>query len=305
MAELPPLNALRAFLYAAETQSFKKAAERLFVTQAAVSHQIRLLEDSLETQLFLRLNREVRLTDEGARLLPYVRSAFRALKSGVDQLRADPSPDRLVISVLPSFASRWLLSHLKGFQASYPDIHLVLRSDKELEDFEDSDCDLAIRLGEGKYPNLRSEFLMRDAKIVAAHPSLTENGTISIERLKTLPLLEDAGPDGSGWLNWLTEQELDPDDFRISLTVNDSGMAIDATLDAQGIGLIRKSLAQDLVASGKLIKVSDYEINLSHSYYLVAPEHHFQKTKVKIFAEWLHKELEACFLPEYFAYYGS
>ena len=283
MAELPPLNALRTFLFAAETQSFKKAAERLFVTQAAVSHQIRLLEDSLDTPLFVRLNREVKLTEEGERLLPFVRSAFRSLKAGVDQLKDDPAPNRLTLSVLPSFAASWLVFHLKEFQTLYPDIHVVMQTSLDLESFEDSEVDLAIRFGEGKYDNLKSEFLMRDNMMPVCSPELLDGQPMTLERLKTLPLLEDFSPGGRGWLNWLADQNQDPDDFRIALTIQDARIILDAVMNGQGVGLVRKSLAQEMVNEGKIVRVLDYEMPSPYSYYLVAPEHNFQKPKVQIF----------------------
>lgn len=305
MAELPPLNALRTFLFAAETQSFKKAAERLFVTQAAVSHQIRLLEDALDTQLFIRLNREVKLTEEGERLLPFVRSAFRSLKAGVDQLKGDPAPNKLTLSVLPSFASSWLVYHIGEFQDRYPDIHLVIRPSLELEAFNTSEVDLAIRFGEGRYEHLQTEFLMRDAMMAVCTPEMVVEAPLTFAKLKTLPLLEDFSPGGVGWLTWLTEQHLDPDDYRISLTIQDARLVIDAVLQGKGVGLVRKSLCQHLVEQGELVKAFDYELPSSFSYYLVAPSANFEKPKVRLFADWLRQELETSFLPEHFAYYGS
>jgi len=305
MAELPPLNALRTFLFAAETQSFKRAAERLFVTQAAVSHQIRLLEDTLGTQLFQRLNREVRLTQEGERLLPYVRSAFKSLRIGVEQLKTDGEPNRLTISVIPSFASRWLVFHLKDFQQQYPEIHVILQPGLGLETFDNPGVDLAVRFGIGNYDGLRSEILMRDSMIAVAIPGLTQSESITIEQLKTLPLLEDFSAGSVGWNNWLVDQNQNPDDFRIALTIQDSSMVIDATLNGQGVGLVRKSLAQKLIDQNSLLQVMETEIPTPFSYFLVAPESHFQKGKNKLFADWLKKELERSFLPEYLAYYGS
>lgn len=305
MADLPPLNALRTFLYAAETQSFKRAAERLFVTQAAVSHQIRLLEDTLETQLFVRLNREVRLTPDGVRLLPYVRSGFRALKNGVDQLKDDTAPNRLTLSVSPAFASSWLVHHLKEFQQQFPDIHVVIQPSSALETFTKSDIDLAIRFGMGKYDGLKSQLLLRDAMIVVAAPEVIGTDVLTIDLLKTVPLLEDVSRGSVGWHQWFEEQGHNPDDFRIALTIEDSRLVIDAALNGQGVGLVRQSLAQELIAQKRLIQLLNSETPTPFSYYLVAPESHFEKGKNKLFIDWLQTALAHSFISETLAYYGS
>ncbi len=305
MADLPPLNALRTFLFAAETGSFKLASERLFVTQAAVSHQIRLLEDTLGTQLFIRLNREVKLTDEGEQLLPYVRSAFNALKTGVDQLRADASPNHITLSVLPSFASSWLVPKLKSFQTLHPEFHVTIKPTLELENFEDSDVDLAIRFGKGDGGKFKSEFLMRDTLLTVASPELIGDEPMTNERLKQFPILEDYSPGSRGWIHCCAEMQLNPEDYHIALTIEDASMVIDAALAGQGIAFVRKSLAQRLIDEGRLVKVFDYELQSPYCYSLVGPENNFKKDKVRVFRDWIKKELEASFMPELFAYYGS
>ncbi len=305
MADLPPLNALKTFLYAAETQSFKRAAERLFVTQAAVSHQIRLLEDTLETQLFERLNREVRLTPEGMRLLPFVRSGFRSLKNGVDQLKDDTAPNRLTLSVSPCFASSWLVHHLKDFQQQFPDIHVVIQPSTALEVFAKSDVDLAIRFGLGKYEGLKSQLLLRDAMVVVAAPEVIGAETLSFELLKTVPLLEDVSLGSEDWQQWLEEQGQNPEDFRIALTIEDSRLVIDAAVNGQGVGLVRQSLAKDLITQKRLVQLLNSEMPTPFSYYLVAPEGHFEKGKNKLFIDWLQTALDHSFATETLAYYGS
>lgn len=305
MADLPPLNSLRTFLFAAETQSFKLAAKRLFVTQAAVSHQIRLLEDILGTQLFVRLNREVKLTDEGEKLLPYVRSAFTALKTGVEKLKSDSSPNHLTISVLPSLASSWLVPRLKDFQEHNPDMHVTLKPSLKLVNFEDSEIDLAIRFSATKPEDLHSEFLSRDAMMVVATPEFLKDKTVTMENLMDFPLIEDLGPGGSGWVQWLTEQQKDAREYRITLTIEDASMLLDAALSGQGIALARKTMAHDLVEQGKLVRLFDFELPSPYSYFLVGPENNFRKEKVRVFRDWLKLEIEHSFQPDLFAYYGS
>jgi LysR family transcriptional regulator, glycine cleavage system transcriptional activator len=151
---LPPLNALRTFEAAARHLSFTKAADELFVTQAAVSHQIRTLEEHLGTALFRRMNRALMLTDEGQALLPAVREAFDLLSAGVRRVQDLCSGGALTISTTPSFAASWLVGRIARFQALHPDIELQLSATPRLVDFAREDIDCGIRYGMGDWPGL-------------------------------------------------------------------------------------------------------------------------------------------------------
>src|SRR5690606_14082441 len=153
---LPPLNALRAFEAAARHLSFTRAAEELFVTQAAVSHQIRLLEDHLGLKLFRRLNRKLLLTEAGQQYLPSVRSAFDELNAATQRLEAGDRQGILTVSVIPSFAARWLVPRLGRFREAHPEIDLRLAATLANVDFTRDDVDVGIRYGAGRYPDLHA-----------------------------------------------------------------------------------------------------------------------------------------------------
>ena len=171
---LPPLNALRTFEAAARHLSFTKAAAELFVTQAAVSHQIKALEEHLGMPLFRRLNRALMLTDEGQALLPYVRDAFDQLAEGVRRLRQGQSSGVLTISVLPSLASTWLIPRLRDFQTRHPEIEVHMTATERLIDFAREPVDAGIRYGLGHWPGLRVERLLSAEIIPVCSPALLE-----------------------------------------------------------------------------------------------------------------------------------
>ena len=157
----------------------------------------------------------------------------------------------------------------------------------------------------GQYDGLKSQLLIRDAMIVVASPELIGTEVLSLELLKTLPLLEDVSRGSVDWHQWLEEQGCHPDDFRIALTIEDSRLVIDAAVNGQGIGLVRQSLAQELIRQNRLVQLLNSEIPTPFSYYLVAPNAHFDKGKNKIFTDWLQSALEQSFMSETLAYYGS
>ena len=164
---------------------------------------------------------------------------------------------------------------------------------------------MAIRFGLGQYEGLKSQLLIRDAMIVVASPEMVGDGHLTLEQLKTLPLLEDVSRGSVDWHQWLEGQGCHPDDFRIALTIEDSRSVIDAAVNGQGVGLVRQSLAQEQIRQNRLVQLLNSEIPTPFSYYLVAPDAHFDKGKNKIFIDWLQTALEQSFMSETLAYYGS
>ncbi|MFC3853928.1 transcriptional regulator GcvA [Salinispirillum marinum] len=305
MADLPPLTSLRTFWYVAEHESFKRASEHLFVTQAAVSHQIRQLEDFLGVSLFERGNREVRLTKDGQRLLPYVQQGFSALRAGVTLVKDDADPNVINLSVMPAFASRWLVPRLGQFRQLHPEIRLNLKPTQQLETFSDGEMDLAIRYGSGQYPGLRSEFLLRDSLLVVATPDFIAEHTPSLDNLTQLPLLEDTSTDEQGWAEWFRRHNIETAVAERCLTIADASMLVDAAMGGQGVALVRRSLVQHFVDQGALKKLFALELDSPYGYYLVAPEAHFVRAKVKWFMQWMKEEVRQSFGPEMMAYHGA
>ena len=290
---LPPLNALRVFRYAAESLSFKSAAESLFVTQAAVSQQIRTLEQDLGVKLFERLNREVVLTNEGKQLLPFIIRGFSEFEEGVAELRDDPEPNLLIITALPSFSSRWLVPRLGKFQAQNAGINIHISPSITVETFTGSNIDIAIRYGKGNYTGLHSQFLQHDYLVPVCHPDVVDFDSDVIPQLAAMPLLFDEGQDlDNGWQLFLNKLKLSKNNAISKLVVTDSTMLVEPILCKQGISLLRYSLVYELLKHGQLICPIPFYYQSGYSYYLVAPEAHFKRPKVALFERWLINEME-------------
>lgn len=288
MDRLPPLKALRVFQVAAESGSFKKAAEDLFVTQAAVSQQIRLLEEFYAEQLFERLNREVRITSAGARLLPFVQQAFSAIEEGSRILAADPSPNQLKITSLPSFAARWLIPRLGAFQQAFPQFSCQVSTSCDLHDFSDNSQDLAIRFAEGGSQGLTEKVLAKDYIIPVCHPDLLtklESGSVT---LSDLPLLIDDSPELKE-INHAFKQRFGGLN-QVVLQILDSSLQVDAALNGQGVAPVRFSLVYEYLARGHLVCPLTCYWHSPYYNYLVAPESHFERPKVEAFSTWILQE---------------
>ncbi|HIP78843.1 MAG TPA: LysR family transcriptional regulator, partial [Kiloniellaceae bacterium] len=170
--KLPPLKALRAFEAAARHLSFTQAASELNVTQAAISHQVKLLEEHLGLQLFRRLNRRLVLTEAGQIYLPVLRDAFDRIAAGTSQLFKDDDSGPLTVSVLPSLAAKWLLPRMPRFRDRHPDIDVMISANNKLVDFADDSVEMAIRYGAGNYPGLQVDLLLSDEVFPVCSPAL-------------------------------------------------------------------------------------------------------------------------------------
>ena len=168
--KLPPLSTLKAFQVAAATLSFTETATRLFVTQAAISHQIKSLESFLGKKLFERGNRSLKLSEAGRQYLPFVEKMFDILAQGTENLMQSDTLPILTVSVMPSFATRWLVPRLGLFIKAYPDIEFRLAPSRALTNFYRDNVDIAIRHGGGKYPGLTSIHLLGRADLPGVQP---------------------------------------------------------------------------------------------------------------------------------------
>ncbi len=290
---LPPLKSLRAFRHAAEALSFKLAAEQLHVTPTAISQQIKSLEGVLGLRLFQRKTREVVLTPEGEHLLAYVGKAFLLLEEGVERLVDDPNPKRLVVSSIPSFSARFLIPRLAKFQQQEKDLNMHLQPSLELARFEGSDLDVAVRFGSGNYPGLTSRHLMDDHIIPVCHPSLIRADRSVEEQMSKLPVLVDDSKDIDPLWRLFQEKtgincRYDASRFRVS----DAGMLLEAVIGAQGLSLLRYGLVYELIEQGVLCCPYPVHMSSAYQFFLVAPEYHFRRDKVRRFERWLRHELK-------------
>jgi len=196
-----PLGALRVFEAVATRLSFSAAADALNVTPAAVSQQIKMLEDYLQVALFRRNGRRVEVTGEGLQLLPGVRSGLEDLQLALQQIKQNRRGGPLQISLLASFLQIWLLPRIRAFRRQYPDVLLRFHTSRELVDFSRAAIHVAIRFGRGDYPNLHVEKLLDDWLVPVAHPTLIKQfGLLDRDTdLDGLPLLDS---DEEPWQIW-------------------------------------------------------------------------------------------------------
>ncbi len=295
---LPSLNAIRFFECAARHSSFTRAAEELFVTQGAVSKQIKLLEEQLGCSLFSRKGPRLILTQHGEELLATVSEALRIIQQGVGRLQR-ASDTTLTLSVLPSFASIWLMPKIMEFEAKHPTISVRQTASFDNIDFDvDTDIDASIRLGDGDWPGLYTRQLTRDRLLAVAPPAIAQ--TIgSIEDLSQQTLLIDPHPRLIGtqfkltdtlgeWQEWFDAagQTFSAKDTRV---MDETGTLIRACLLGQGVGLLREELIADYLQSGLLLSLFDVEYYSNLHYYFVCPMSRKDETKIDLFRHWLER----------------
>ncbi|MFQ6021782.1 MAG: transcriptional regulator GcvA [Acidiferrobacterales bacterium] len=291
---LPPLNAVRAFEAAARHLSFTKAAEELHVTQAAISHQVKTLEEYLGIKLFRRLNRALVLTEEGQVYLPPLRRIFDQLYEATKRVTEHEARGKLTVSVLPSFAARWLVPRLGRFVRAYPDIDVRVAPSRTLVDFAREDVDVSIRYGRGRYLGLRSDHLMPEEIFPVCSPALLE-GPHPLRQpndLKYHTLLHDEGGDYGDWGTWLLAAGVRDVDPGRGPVFTDAGMLIQAAVAGQGVALARGALAADAIAGDRLVRPFELSLPVEFAYYIVCPEATADQPKVVAFREWLLKESE-------------
>ena len=255
---LPPLSTLRAFRAAGHCLSFTVAAEELHVTQAAISHQIKSLETNLGLSLFVRGNRSLKLSEAGARFLPYVDQMFTLLDKGLKEVRSADDDATLTVTLLPSFASRWLVPRLGLFLKANPEIDFRLAPSRSITNFQTEDIDLAIRYGSGSYPGLVSIHLMDEEIYPVCSPSIMQ-GAHPLNYpsdLKHHVLLHD---DGHGdWRKWLVAAEVEDVDPGKGPVYTDSAMAVQSAIEGDGVALARSQLVKDDIARGAACQTISY-----------------------------------------------
>ena len=283
-----PLNALRAFEAVAAHLSFTGAAQALNVTTAAVSSHIKVLEEFLETPLFIRHSRSVRLTPQGARLLPGVQRGFSELTRAVEQLRQDRSTGLLNISLLGSFLQKWLLPRLSDFHQRHPEIDLRFSASRDLVDFMQTDFHAAVRYGGGIWPDLRAEKMLDDWVFPVTSPELLAKlGEIeTIGDLHKYPLLHSTN---EPWVDWLRSVGGDTTRAERGPLLEDSASLLAAAEQGQGLALARWSLVAGDLAAGRLVRPCMQSVRQHHAYYFAAPAHHFELPKVIHFRDWLRE----------------
>jgi len=280
-----PLNALRTFEAVASNLSFAKGAEVLHVSPAAVSSQIRLLEEKLKQPLFHRKGRHITLTEAGRKLLPGVQRGLSELRQAMQKVGMDRSEGVLNISTMPTLLQKWMLPRLADFYRAHPEIDLRINADNSLVDFEQSDFHAGVRFGPGKWHGLRSEKLMDDWILPVCSPTvLREIGPLkSVQDLQKHDLFYVESVIANAWFRELGESG------RVSHwpLLNDTLSILMAAEQGQGIALSRWSLVVRDIEAGRLVRPIDTVVKTDWSYYFVSPPHFFNLPKVKVFRQWL------------------
>jgi LysR family transcriptional regulator, glycine cleavage system transcriptional activator len=286
---LPSLNGLRAFEAAARHMSFTLAAAELNVTQTAISHQIRRLEEQLGIQLFIRRNRALLLTREAIDYLPSIRAAFEDLRRATERLQRSDQDGLLTVSTTASLATKWLVSRVAAFQDANPNIEVRISTSAHLVNFQRDEVDMAVRYGRGSWPGLRANWLMAEQIFPVCSPALASDKK-PLRRpedlahhtlLHTMVSRED-------WQLWLTASGLPLSiAARRGLMFDHGFMAVQAAIEGLGVALGRTHLVESDLMAGRLVVPFDMILPQDAGYYVVAPETTADARKIRLFREWL------------------
>jgi LysR family glycine cleavage system transcriptional activator len=290
---LPSLNGLRAFEAAARHLSFTRAAAELNVTQTAISHQIRRLEEQLGLKLFVRRNRALALTREAESYLPAVRAAFEDLRRATQRLKRPQRDGLLTLSTLASLAAKWLLPRVVAFQEAHPGLEVRVSASTHLVDFQREEIDMAVRYGRGDWPGLRAHWLMAEDIFPVCSPALLK-GPNPLKRPEDLAhhTLLHATLSREDWQLWLTAAGL-PTELaqRRGLTFDQSFMCIQAAIEGLGVALGRSAFVEADIAQGRLVVPFDVVLPAEAGYYIIAPAETADDPKIALFRKWLIKSV--------------
>lgn len=290
--KLPPLNALKAFESAARHLNFTKAAEELFVTQAAVSHQIKLLEDFLSIQLFHRRNRILELTESGLQYFEEIRPLLEQIAKATDKIRAKNNRQILTISVPQTFGMQWLVPRLNDFHEKFPDVEVRIKGVDQDEGQLGKEIDVAIYYGNGKWDNLESVCLAEAPLVILASPKyLAENPLNTPDDIIGKMLLHVFSR--NKWKRTIEHFKLDD-----KIDVEEAGtmfshtfMALQAAMHNQGVAIANKILAQHEIEQGNLIEPFPTGLIDEKTFYVVYPHQMAEVLKVQLFVEWITTEM--------------
>jgi len=295
-----PLNSLRAFEASARLMSFVKAAEELHVTPAAVSHQVKRLEEYLSTPLFKRLPHDLLLEEKGRILMSELGEIFLRLDKTVDRALAKDTRGTLTISADQMFAVKLVVPWLYKFNALHPDINVRISSNFGELDFQRDNFDAAIIFGRGKYPGLKAVKLFEESLTPLCSTRYLKGEALSplknLEDLSSHVLLHDDYLNKydfslPGWDSWLKSAGADYVDTTVDSTCfNQPDHALQAAIDGEGVVLGWRCLASNDIAAGRLIQPFSLALPLGLSFYLVYPGAYENKPEISAFRDWLMDE---------------
>jgi len=294
---IPSLASLRAFEAVARRLSFRRAADELFVTHAAISHQIKSLETELGVKLFKRNSRSVTLTDEGNQYYPVIRDSLEAIAKGTESLKGEKSYEELVVQSYSSFINAWLLPRLTQFQSQNPTIHIRIKTSFEDADFERQQFDVGIFNGPFANDHLYTLELFRIDMFPVCSPSLASADS-PLERpadlehhlLLQIPSIRNEADD---WALWLTAAGVDIGKVKFGPVFDNYPLALQAALESQGLVMARRPFAAADIASGQLIQPFVLSVNEPASWIQVTKHKPEPGSAIYLFTEWLQQEIDS------------
>ncbi|PWR23191.1 transcriptional regulator GcvA [Zavarzinia compransoris] len=288
---LPPLNSLRLFEAAGRHLSFKAAAGELNVTPSAVSHGIQTLEDWLGVTLFARGHRSLILTGAGAYYLPRIRDILETLARATEGVPGRHPSGRLTVSTTPTFALRWLMPRLPGFNARHPEIEVTLDTAHRRMEFPRDGIDVAIRLGDGQWPDLYATCLVVEDLVPVCAPALAA-GIRSASDLAGQTLLHVVSI-AEDWEAWARLAGVGGLDLHRGLRFDTIQMALEAAARGLGIAMGHLPLADEDLAGGRLVPVLGPPRRGRMGYWLVAGRDSLSRPEVAAFRTWVRGEMKA------------
>ncbi len=295
---MPPLSALRAFEAAARHLSLTRASEELHVTPAALSHQVRGLEELLGLPLFIRKARGIELTDAGRLLYPGLHAGFGQIRQAVTALEQVSNDRVLVISAPPGFTAKWLVPRIYRFLAAEPEIDTRISATLDFATFMTDGVDASIRnllIGGRHDPDLVVELLFELRMFPVCSPRVAaEAGLSTAADLAHVALIHDDSLSGRvqlpNWAQWLAEAGVEGIDLSRGLRFNSADHAIEATVEGAGVLLAHGVLAMDDLRTGRLIAPFDVTLETGRGFHFVCPKGHEKRPKVRAFRDWLRAE---------------
>ncbi len=284
---LPPLNALRAFEASARQLSFTRAAEELFVTQAAISHQIKSLEEFLGIKLFMRKNRVLLLTEEGQSYYLEIKDVFNAINDATERLLARGAKGAITVSLQPSFAIQWLVPRLNAFNLLHPDIDVRIKAVDQPESSLTEDVDVAIYYGRGHWADIHAEQLHQEYLVPVCSPLLLQGKKPlnDVGDLVNHTLLHDTSR--RDWKRWFKQVGVKAINVNHGPIFSHSAMVVQAAVHGQGIALAHSFLAKPDIDAGRLVCLFDEVLVSKSAYYIVCRERQVDLGKIAAFREWV------------------
>lgn len=297
MRRLPPLAAIRAFEAAARTENFTAAAAELGMTQAAVSYQVKSLEERMGAPLFVREKGRVRLTPLGTRLLPSLSSAFDTIEAAFATHREEDE-SLLTITTTHTFANTWLAWRLGAFQIDHPELAVRMSASNEIVDLRSGEADVAIRAGRGDWEGLEHHELFKSSFTPMASPECVATAERELGRkLQPQDLLDQNRINASDdwWLQWFDDSGVATDDGifrRPGVRLDSQADEGHAAMAGQGFALLTPLLWKGDVAAGRLaVPFPDRVSTRGWAYWLIYPSERRMVPKIKRFREWLLAEM--------------